>query len=115
MPAKNKARGNAFERLVVAKARKKGLHSIRAWGSDGRSMGMSEKVDLIIEDKKVQAKKRKTLPQYLEIDEEIDIVVFNTDYKPPKVLIYLDDYLDMLDELKELSQYKEYLKTCSNT
>ena len=96
MTARNKARGNAFERFLVQKAQDKGLPAKRAWGSDGRSMGLSEKVDLTIGDIKVQAKKRKTIPKYLELEDGFDIVVFNSDRKPAKVLMYFDDFLDMI-------------------
>ena len=41
MSSKSKQKGNRFERECVDTAKDKGIKSIRAWGSDGRSLGLA--------------------------------------------------------------------------
>ena len=50
VPSKSKAKGNRFEREVVKLAKEYGLESKRAWGSDGRSLGLHPEVDITIEE-----------------------------------------------------------------
>ena len=45
----NKVRGNNLEREIVNKAKAKGLSAKRAYASDGRSLGKSEVVDVMVE------------------------------------------------------------------
>ena len=45
MASKSKAKGNRFERECVDIAESHGFNAKRAWGSDGRSIGMSPEVD----------------------------------------------------------------------
>ena len=59
MPSKSKAKGNRFERECVKIAKEYGLESKRAWGSDGRSLGLDPEVDMTIEEYTVQCKVRK--------------------------------------------------------
>lgn len=98
MPAKNKLRGNRFERELVGVIREAGLEVKRARGSDGRSLGLAETVDLLIGGEiRVQAKVRKKLPKYLEVKEdEFDIVVFKEDRGKRLALIPLDKLLGLL-------------------
>ena len=49
MSSPSKRKGNAFEREVVNQARKSGLKSIRAYASNGKSLGEAEDVDVKIE------------------------------------------------------------------
>ena len=71
MPSKSKAKGNRFEREVVNLAKKYGLESKRAWGSDGRSLGLHPEVDLTIEEYTVQCKVRKRIAEWLKPSEQI--------------------------------------------
>jgi hypothetical protein len=48
MATKQKQRGNDAERYIVTTANEKGVESQRAWGSDGRSMGLSAADDGLI-------------------------------------------------------------------
>lgn len=94
----NKRRGSNFERTIVNKAKKLGLFAKRAYASNGEALGKVKEVDLMIEDKAIQAKKRKALPAYLKLDEGVDAVVFNTDRELPLVLVSLDWYLLTLSQ-----------------
>ena len=44
-----KQKGNRIERECVNLAKEHGFESKRAWGSDGRSLGWHEEVDVVIE------------------------------------------------------------------
>lgn len=100
MANRNKQRGNEFEREVVNKAKDKGIHAERAYASNGRALGEHEEVDCVLgkgpDRIRVQAKRRKVLPAYLQVPEEADIVAFKQDRTAPLVLLPLDDYLDLL-------------------
>ena len=98
MPSKNKRRGNDFEVELREAAKAAGFQAVRAWGSDGRSLGEAADVDLVVNGFKVQAKRRKKLPAYLEIPDSCDIVAFKQDRKKPMVLIYYDDFLKLIEE-----------------
>lgn len=71
MPSKSKAKGNRYERECVNKALEHGLESKRAWGSDGRSLGLHPEVDLTIEEYTVQCKVRKRIAEWLKPSEQI--------------------------------------------
>ena len=76
-----------------------GLKAKRAWGSDGRSMGLHKDVDVLIEDTiKIQVKKRKKFPDWIGISDYVDYNVIQTDYKPPMIIIPLDEYLQLIKE-----------------
>ena len=72
MPSKSKAKGNRFEREVVKLAKEYDLESKRAWGSDGRSLGLHPEVDLTIEEYTVQCKVRKRIAEWLKPSEQIE-------------------------------------------
>lgn len=97
---RNKARGREFETEVVKLAEARGHPARRAWGSDGRALGLSADVDLTISGIPVQAKRRKRLPAYLQIPDSCKAVVFKQDRSPPLILITLDDYLCLLTNSK---------------
>jgi Holliday junction resolvase len=94
----SKIKGNNYERELVAQARDKGLESERAYASNGRSLGESEEVDLIISGCRVQAKRRKALPAYLALNEGVDAVAFRQDKGSTLILLRLDDFLDKVKE-----------------
>ena len=96
MPSKSKAKGNRFERECVNKAIEKGLKSVRAWGSDGRSLGLDAEVDLIIEDYTVQCKVRKNHVQLVKEDRgEI------------YTIMKMEMFLEIIKALKETSQQQQ--------
>ena len=101
MPSKNSIRGSTFEREIVHKARDKGFRAERAYGSNGRALGESEEVDLLIDRFRVQAKRRKKLASFLQIPEGADAVVFRQDRSAPMALITLDTLLDLLEQAKK--------------
>jgi len=99
MSSPSKRKGNAFERELVDYAKGWGFKAVRAWGSNGRAMGEHEEVDLKIEEYKVQAKRRKTLPKYLKC-EHTDLVAFREDRGKTYYLMEQDTFLTILKQLK---------------
>tara|TARA_R100001443_G_scaffold1863_3_gene6417 strand:- start:3647 stop:4015 length:369 start_codon:yes stop_codon:yes gene_type:complete len=105
MASKSKAKGNRFEYLIRDITKGIGLKCIRAWGSDGRSLGWHEEVDLLIEDTiKVQAKCRKAIANWMLPSDEVDIQVIKEDRGTPLVVENYDTWIDRIKELKELKK-----------
>ena len=95
----SKVKGNSFERELVTKAKEAGLDSQRAWGSNGASLGKHPEVDLTIDVYDIQAKRRKTLPAYLQVPDCCDAVVFRQDRGTTLVLMEWDDWLKIIQQL----------------
>jgi hypothetical protein len=93
---KSKRKGTGFEREVVTLARAFGIPSQRAWGSNGESLGMSKDVDLVVGEWRVQAKRRKKLPQFLRIPEGCDMVITRMDNGESLVLIHYRRFLELV-------------------
>ena len=98
MPSSSKTKGNNFERELVNKAKEKGLIAERAYASNGKALGEAETVDLTINGLRVQAKRRKKIADYLQLEPEFDAVIFRQDRGDTLVLLRYDDLLDKLKE-----------------
>jgi Holliday junction resolvase len=92
----NRTRGFNFEREVVNAAKERGLSAQRAWGSDGRSLGLPAGVDAVVAGRAIQCKRTRKLPGYLDFPEGADVVVVREDRGRALVLMPLAQYLDML-------------------
>ena len=104
MPSKSKIKGNTGERKVVECCQAHDVPAIRAWGSNGRSIGHHEEVDVLIDNEiKVQVKVRKSISKYLIPSEEVDIVVFKQDRGKLLVLMDFDDWLTDYRTMMELT------------
>ncbi len=91
-----KVKGVIFERELVNEAKKRGLIAERAYASNGKSLGETEQVDLVIQGMRIQAKRRKSLAAYLKIPAGADAVVFREDRGDTFVLMRWGDLLDKL-------------------
>tara|TARA_Y100001973_G_C5168272_1_gene317481 strand:+ start:123 stop:497 length:375 start_codon:yes stop_codon:yes gene_type:complete len=112
MTHRNKIRGNNLEREIVNIAKEAGLSAKRAYASDGRSLGKSEVVDVIVEDFCIQAKRKKKIAQWLYPDyhgDDVDLVVTRMDRKEPLVVMTLEKFIEIISEKKNmpLSDKKE--------
>jgi hypothetical protein len=99
MTHRNKVRGNNLEREVVNAAKEVGLSAKRAYASDGRSLGKSEVVDVIVEDYCVQAKRRKKVAEWLYPEnhgDDVDVVVTRMDRKQALVVMPLNEWLRLI-------------------
>lgn len=96
MPSKNKARGNRLERLVVNQAKKVGIDAIRAYASNGMSLGEAEDVDVKIGEFKGQCKMRKKIASFMKPPESCDIALIKEDREDTLVVIRYQDFLNMM-------------------
>jgi len=96
MPSSSKRKGNGFERELVNQAAARGLASERAYASNGRALGESEEVDLLVQGMRIQAKRRARIASYLQIPEGADAVVVRQDRGETLVLLRWSDLLDKL-------------------
>tara|TARA_R100000329_G_C7563301_1_gene199262 strand:+ start:247 stop:573 length:327 start_codon:yes stop_codon:yes gene_type:complete len=100
-----KQKGNRIERECVNLAKGYGFESRRAWGSDGRSLGWHEEVDMTIDIPKIkklfkfQVKGRKSIADYLKPCEEVYGQILKEDRREPLVTIRYKDLLELLKSL----------------
>jgi hypothetical protein len=93
--ANSKRKGTAYENEIVSKLKESGFSDVkRAWGSDGRSMGEAPDVDIVADNIKIQAKRRKSIPKWLSLG-NCDIVVFREDRGLNFVISTLDDWINV--------------------
>jgi Holliday junction resolvase len=92
MPSKSKVKGNTFERECVELLKDMGYDAVRAWGSDGRSMGESEKCDIKAGDLTIQCKRRKALPKWMSL-EEVDLLLTRSDRGEIVVMMRLNQFI----------------------
>jgi len=107
MASKSKAKGNRIERLVVNEFEKFYIKAQRAWGSDGRSLGLNEEVDVVADifperDRiKIQVKGRKCIADYMKPDTSlVDMQVLKEDREELLAVLPLSTLLCWL-ELKD--------------
>ena len=98
-----KRKGNGFEREIVNAARDKGLDAERAYASNGKSLGLTDDVDALVEGKPIQAKRKKALPAWLGMSDNVFAVVTREDRGTAYAIVRLDDLLDLLKTAKELT------------
>ena len=105
----SKVKGNTFERELVNQAIDSGLEAKRAWGSNGEAIGCHESVDILVNGKKLQAKRRKTIASWLKVNEHQDAVVVREDRGESYVVLSWWEYLDLLKGQKcsDESSYKQ--------
>ena len=105
----NKIRGNNLEREIVNTAKEAGLSAKRAYASDGRSLGKSEVVDVMVEEYCIQAKRKKKVAQWLYPDfhgEDVDIVATRMDRKEALIVLPLKEWLRLIKIEKEFNNGK---------
>ena len=103
MPNHNKQKGNRVERAVVQAVRDNNLNAVRAYASNGLSLGHSEETDVLIEGKyRVQVKSKKVFPKWLvAAEKDIDWVVFKENNKPMKIMLNFREFLNILRKCKK--------------
>ena len=113
MSSPSKIKGNTFEREVVNQAKKFGLKSIRAYASNGISIGEAEDVDVKIENLKGQCKRRKRIAKWLKPPESCDIALVREDRGETYVIIEYENFLEIVAYMKELHQNGGTIKKSS--
>lgn len=113
MSSKEKAKGNRFENECVRVAEDFGFSSKRAWASDGRSLGLSSEVDMIIEylltpdtskTMTVQCKVRNKIAKYLLPPDECDITLLKEDRGEIYATIRYKDLLELIQGTFNISK-----------
>ena len=100
-----KQKGNRYETMIVDKAHSYDIGWERAWGSNGRSLGMHEEVDVLLEgDLRIQAKCRKKIAEWLKPSEVVAAVVVKDDRGETYIILRYDVFLD---DYKKLLKLKE--------
>ena len=102
MSSPSKVKGNTFEREVVNQAKEFGLKSIRAYASNGISIGEAEDVDVKIENIKGQCKRRKRIAKWLKPPESCDIALVREDRGETYVIIEYKNFLEIIAYMKEM-------------
>jgi len=96
--ANSKRKGTGYENELVKRLLKAGFKKVqRAWGSDGRSLGLQADVDVVADDIKIQAKRRKSIPQWLRLG-NCDVVMFREDRGLTYVCMTFDDWARCLKD-----------------
>ena len=110
----SKIKGNKFERDCCKLAEAFEIPSKRAWGSDGRSMGLHQEVDIVIGDKKdkdecnCQCKIRKRLPDYIfQKTNVVDCHLIREDRGDAYIVMRYEDYLAEMRRLRVLKKQLE--------
>ena len=101
MPSKNKARGNRLERLVVNQAKELGIDAVRAYASNGLSLGEAEDVDVKIGRFKGQCKMRKKIASFMKPPESCEIALIKTDREETLVVMRYPEWLELIKKLKK--------------
>lgn len=100
MPNKSKIKGDGYERELVNICKEHNVPAVRARGSDGRSLGEHETVDVLIGSQRIQAKRYKKFPAWSKFDpKHVDAIVYREDYsKEHFVLLTLESYMALIKE-----------------
>ena len=96
MSSPSKAKGNRFDRLVVNQAKEAGFKAIRAYASDGRSLGEAPDVDCLVGGFKIQCKTRKHIANWIKVPESCDATAVKENRGDTFIVMRYDDWLDLL-------------------
>jgi|TARA_R100000234_G_C4979809_1_gene170238 hypothetical protein len=101
MPSRSKQKGNRFEREIVNIAKENNLISERAYGSDGRALGESKEVDVVVDTEqkrwKIQAKVRKRIASWLKPDSNsVDLQVVKEDRGEIYAILPYKDFIELI-------------------
>lgn len=99
-------KGKRFEREIVNDAEAAGLEAERAYASNGRALGEGKECDVLVRRRnadvldgiRVQAKRRKSIAQYLEPPEDADITVVREDRGDSLAVVPLELLFDLLKD-----------------
>ena len=98
----SKRKGNTYEHELVKMLNKAGFTNVvRAWGSDGRSIGQRADVDLVADGIKIQAKRRKVIPKWLSLG-SCDVLMFRGDREFTRVSMRFEDWVKLVMTIKSL-------------
>lgn len=94
----SKQKGNRFERKVVKIAKEMGLEAERAWGSNGRALGLTEEVDVLIGGLPFQCKTRHKIADYILPEPSVYGQIIKEDRGEIFVVLRYKDFLNLIKE-----------------
>jgi|TARA_B100001939_G_scaffold303654_1_gene281475 Holliday junction resolvase len=97
MGKKQKVKGNRIERKIVAILQENSFSDAkRTWGSSGRSMGLDDEVDVVLQEGVyLQVKGRRKLASYIRPKESvIDAQILVEDRQEPLAVITFNQYME---------------------
>jgi hypothetical protein len=97
----SKRKGSNFERDIVNIAKAAGLNAKRAYASNGLSLGQHEEVDILLEDYKIQAKRRKHIGELVKPNENVDVQIIKEDRGDIFAVIRYNELLKLLTKCNE--------------
>jgi len=102
MASKEKIKGNRVEREVVGEFVGKGIEAKRAWGSDGKSLGLHSEVDCVAlinnTEFKIQVKARKKIGKlYLPDTDKVDAHVVKMDRHKLVIILELEKFIEVIN------------------
>lgn len=100
----SKQKGYRFEVAIDRRLNDRGHPSRRVWGSNGEAVELHKDVDNVARlfgqvEFNIQAKARKKLPSYITPIEDVDAQMLKEDYGEPLVVMRMDKFLDLVDEI----------------
>ena len=91
-----KAKGTGFEVQCVKDFQTAGWKAKRAWGSNGKALGLTEDVDILADDLRIQCKRKKALAVFLKPTETVDAVLLREDRGKTLIIIELARFLKLV-------------------
>ena len=111
MSSPSKIKGNTFEREVVNQAKEFKLKAIRAYASNGMSLGEAEDVDVKIENLKGQCKRRKRIAKWVKPSDFIDAQIVRENNGESFVIMRYEDWLlEQKDKKKMIKELRRLQK-----
>ena len=104
----SKVKGNTHEREVVNIAHSYGINGERAYASNGRSLGLHEEVDVLLEGHlRIQAKCRKNIAKWLKPSVFVDAVVVKENRGETYIILRYDEFLEDYEKFLKWKKEKE--------
>jgi len=104
MGSMQRRKGFAYEREIVEVLKEAGFKAERCWGSNGRTRGLPEEVDIVCNtassDLWFQCKRKKAISKYLIPTEGIYATIIREDRGENLAVIRLSDLLTLMDKLR---------------
>jgi Holliday junction resolvase len=91
-----KQKGTRFEVECVKAAQAHGIEAKRAWGSNGKALGLTEEVDVVIGSLTGQCKRKRAVATIYRPPDGIDLALFREDRGETLVMMRYEKFLDLL-------------------
>jgi len=96
MPNRRKEKGDRGERELVNYVKDLGFESERGWGSRGASLGEADTVDVMIDQYRVQVKRRAKIAKDLFPPKGADVTAMRADHGKWHIVIPLEQWLELI-------------------